>query len=606
VKKRKRTRPRSDAVVPPPQPAAADPRHPWRIAAACAALVALVWLVFGQAVGHEFVNYDDPMYVQRNEEINRGLTLSGISWAFTNTHGHNWHPVTSISHMLDAELSGLEPRGHHFTSVLLHSATAALLFVALLQMTGSFWPSLFVAAVFAIHPLRAESVAWVSERKDVLSGLFFVLTLIAYTGYVRRRSAARYAAAAVLLALGLMSKPMLVTVPFVLLLIDYWPLKREATFRQLVIEKIPLLLLVLGASIATVLAQSGALISAEQLPFTTRIGNALTACVTYLRQLFWPGGLAAFYPFRFDRALWEFVGAGTLLLSATGAAVLLRKRLPYVFTGWFWFVGMLVPVIGLVQVGSQAHADRYTYLPHIGLLVLFTWLVVDATRRWRVSSIGIAAAAAVVIATLSWRAHAQTATWRDTETLWRHALAVTQNNNVAHKNLAAFLLTKNRINEAITHLRQELAIRSDNPEAHVHLGLALLQTGNASAGIAHWQRALDLNPDDPNAQSNLAWVYATAPDPALRNGAAAVELAQNVIANSGARTPLLLRTLAAAFAEAGRFSEAVSATREAIAAAQAEGDSAFAAELQQHIYQYENGIPTRDSSLADARPITLP
>ena len=565
----------------------------------------LTWIVFGQTLRHDFVNFDDPSYVQQPPEINRGLTLSGIAWAFTHAHSHNWHPLTSISHMLDCELFGLNPRGHHFMNVLLHSATAVLLFAVLLQMTAALWRSAFVAAVFAIHPLRVESVAWISERKDVLSGLFFMLTLLAYGAYVRRRTTRRYLLVAALFVLGLTSKPMLVTVPLVLFLLDFWPLQREQSLRELAVEKLPLLGLALAASAATIFAQTNALISAGQLPLGTRVANALIAAVTYVRQMLWPVDLAVFYPFRYDRPVWQFALAAALLVGATAAAFLLRKQRPYVTIGWLWYVVMLGPVIGIIQVGSQAHADRYTYLPQIGLYVLCSWAVADLLARIRYAQQIAAVAATALIALLAWSAHAQTQTWRSTETLWHHALAVTTGNNLAHGNLADFYLTKNRVREAIPHLQKELAIRPQNPRAHNKLGLALVQTGDPSAGIAHWLRALQIDADDLNTQSNLAWVFATAPDATLRNGPEAVRMAENVLAQSE-RAPILLRTLAAAYAETGRFSDAIATTREAIELAKAHGAAGLASELQANIYDYQLELPLRDSSLANARRIELP
>src|SRR5881394_2618994 len=351
-------------------------------------LTNLLWLVFGQTIGHPFVAYDDQNYVYENPAVTAGLSADGVRVAFTKPHARNWHPLTTLSHMLDVQLFGLNPAGHHFTNVLLHTFAALLLFSLLRRMTRAVWRSAFVAAVFAIHPLRVESVAWVAERKDVLSGLFFVLTLYAYLRYVRRGGLGRYLIVLALFALGLMCKPMLVSVPFVLLLLDYWPLRcfeqKGATFGRLVIEKLPLIVLSLAACFVTVFAQRPAIQPIERFPFILRLGNALVACLDYLRQTFWPVNLAVFYPWDAARISWLTVGIAVGVLAAVSVCVFLARRRGYPVTGWFWFLIMLGPVSGIVQVGRQAHADRYTYLPQIGLALLVSWAIADVVGRSRV------------------------------------------------------------------------------------------------------------------------------------------------------------------------------------------------------------------------------
>src|SRR5436305_1273225 len=324
------------------------------IVAICAVLVGITWFVFAQTVHHQFVTYDDPQYVYANPDVSAGLSLPRISWAFTHTIAGNWHPLTTISHMLDCQLYGLDPAGHHFTNVLLHTIAVLLLFVVLQQMTGALWRSAFVAAVFAIHPLHVESVAWVAERKDVLSGVFFMLTLLAYFHYTRAPSNWRYLIVAFVFALGLMSKPMLVTLPFVLLLLDYWPLGRIKAQRpdirrqllKLIAEKIPLVALSAVSGVITFLAQRHAIGWTEQLPMLARINNAIVTYVIYVRQMFWPVNLAVFYPHPENRLpLWEIALALAVLISIPSAAVILRRKAPYFITGWFWYLGMLVPVI---------------------------------------------------------------------------------------------------------------------------------------------------------------------------------------------------------------------------------------------------------------------
>src|ERR1700736_308501 len=330
----------------------------------------LTWCVFGRTVEHNFVQYDDPGYVYENPDIAGGITTHSIVAAFTKTHARNWHPLTTVSHMLDCEWFGLDPAGHHLVNVLLHTITALLLFTALNAMTNAMWPSAFVAAVFAIHPLRVESVAWISERKDVLSGVFFMLTLIAYAAYTRKRSLGRYLTMSIFLACGLMSKPMLITTPLILLLLDYWPLKRfeGSTVSKLLIEKVPLFALSIGSCVATLWAQNFALGSTEFLPLKWRITNALFSYFEYVRRMFWPVDLIPFYVHPEGRVeMWRFLFAVIILVAVTSITWIRRRKNPYLVVGWFWYLIMLIPIIGIVQVGLQGHADRYTYLPQIGL-----------------------------------------------------------------------------------------------------------------------------------------------------------------------------------------------------------------------------------------------
>ena len=499
----------------------------WRFAPfyVCLALVAITWFVFGQTLRHDFVNFDDHVYVYENPQITQGLTADGLIDAFTHTHARNWHPLTTISHMLDCQLYGLQAGWHHFTNVLLHTVAVLLLFLVLNQMTGAFWQSAFVASLFAIHPLHVESVAWVSERKDVLSAVFFMLTLGAYVRYVRKPSVGRYLTVALLFALGLMSKPMLVTLPFVLLLLDYWPLgrirsqtsdvrsqrpgvsgpafanqpSRKATARQavvsgLVAEKIPLFVLSAISCAATLLAQVYSTEAIEQLPFMWRLNTAAVSYIAYIWQMFWPARLGAFYPHPNDQLpFWQVLLAIAFLISVSLLAILWRKERPYIFTGWFWYVGMLVPVIGLIQAGEQARADRYTYLPQIGLYVLITWGISDLmalimTRKSgsRSATTGLqpitrgsrgvrtdgpqgrgykpfcAAIAAAIIVALSWRAFVQTSYWKNSEMLWNHTLAITTNNDMAHNSLGDLFLRRGQLDSAISHFEKALEIRSRN------------------------------------------------------------------------------------------------------------------------------------------------
>ena len=654
----------------------------------CLALIALTWLVFGQTLWHNFVNLDDHVYVYDNPLITRGLTVDGVINAFAHTHARNWHPLTTLSHMLDCQLFGLKAGGHHFTNVLFHTVSVVLLFLLLRQMTGAFWQSAFVAALFAVHPLHVESVAWVSERKDVLSGVFFMLTLWAYTRYVQARSMGRYLTVALFFVLGLMSKPMLVTVPCVLLLLDYWPLNRFSWDRTrltrgarppdrahsvapLFVEKIPLFALSALSCIATLLIQLYSAGAIDQLPLAWRLNNAAVTYVAYIWQMFWPARLAAFYPHPNDQLpIWQVIFAITFLISISLLAIQWRRERPYILTGWFWYVGMLVPVIGFVQAGEQGRADRYTYLPQIGLYILIVWTVAELLSRLRQPAQHRVAAIVMptIIALLSWRAFVQTSYWENSERLWNHALAVTTDNAMAHNNLGHLLLQRGEWDRAISHFELALNIRSQNAATHYNLGRALMENNLANAlarkgrlseavshydesvrlrpdygdpyfnlgsvlfqqgriddAIAQWHKALAAQPNDagfhtalgnaflkkglqkdaiaeyehaarisrqdPMARNNLAWLLATSSDASIRDGNRAIELAKQAVQLSGGKDANYLRTLAAAYAEAGRFAEAAETARRALQAAQTQGNSTLSNALRDEIALYELGLP---------------
>jgi tetratricopeptide (TPR) repeat protein len=744
----------------------------------CVFLVGITWLVFGQTLGHGFINYDDPVYVYENPVVTSGLTLHGIGWAFTHSHGANWHPLTWISHMLDCQFYGLKAGGHHFTNVLLHTIAMLLLFLLLVQMTGALWRSAFVAAVFAIHPLHVESVAWVAERKDVLSGVFFMLTLMAYVRYARGPSLGRYATMLALFACGLMAKPMLVTIPFILLLLDYWPLgrfaqsspmKAKAVRWRLILEKVPLLALSIASCIATLIVQREALNSFDQLPLALRINNALVSCLTYIWQLIWPVNLTVYYPHH-HLPFWEIALAVMLLITITVVAAAWPRKYPYFITGWLWYLVMLVPVIGVIQVGSQAHADRYTYLPQIGLCFALTWMVADLLRTWRSRRAILGAGATITIVALALSAWQQTSYWHDSESLWAHTLAVNSNNDIAHNNvgnaalqkgqideailhyqrvletrpgytetnrrnayynLGNALLRKNKIDEAIANYRKALEghseyepeahnglgiallrkgevdeaifhfekfvqLRPDHAEAYYNLGNALLQKGLVDDAVAHYEKALKLNPilakaesnlgnallhkgqideaighlqkaveldpnnvvtesnfgyallqkgrveesfthlqralevdpdyiaahfnlantllqmgrvdeavshlqkvitvdpNDPEAQRNMAWVLATWPEARIRDGAKAVELAERANQLTESRNPIIGATLAAAYAETGRFPDAIRTAEAALQLAADSGNVALTELIRAQIELYRSGLPYRD------------
>ena len=503
--------------------AASPPRPPahrgWRVPGICILLAAMVWIVFGQTLGHDFVGFDDNRYVYENPYVSRGITGQGIAWAFTHSHGDNWHPLTSIMHMLDCQAYGLQPWGHHLTNVLLHGAAAILLFLALLRMTGAPWRCAFAAALFAVHPLRVESVAWVSELKDGLSGVFFMLTLLAYTRYSKNTaSSRRYFAVVALFALGLMCKPTLVTLPFALLLLDYWPLERfpadpggrNVFFipRPLIAEKIPFFVLTLFSCIATVLAQRKAIVITDKLPFADRIGNALVSYAIYLKEMVFPAGLVVLHPHPANHlALWEVVLAILVLGSISAGVLAFGRSHPYLLTGWLWYLGMLVPMIGLVQVGWQAHADRYTYLPQIGLSIAIAWMAGDLCAKKPELRIAAWVAGPVTIAALMWCAWLQTSYWRDSESLWNRTLQITADNDVVENGLGAALAKNGRVDEAIPHYQRALAFNPGSSEAHYNLGMALQQKGLAEEAAAHYQKTIELEPDSAGARNNLGTIF---------------------------------------------------------------------------------------------------
>lgn len=621
----------------------------WTFIALCVGLTVVTWAVFAQTLRYDFVNYDDPTYVYQNARITSGINLTNIVWSFTHVHSENWHPLTTVTHMLDCQLHGLNAGWHHFTNVVLHCLAALLLFVALERMTGALWRSAFVAAFFAVHPLHVESVAWIAERKDVLSAVFFMLTLFAYLHYTRSPSIGRYLTVTFVLALGLMSKPMLVTLPFVLLLLDYWPLGRFEVcksntgrqFVRLVREKIPLFALCAISSVVTFLAQRGAIGWTEQLPMSERLSNALVAYLIYIRQMFWPASLAVFYPHPENRLpAWEVALALFVLVGVTAAAFFSRRKAPYFVTGWLWYLGMLVPVIGLLQVGWQGHADRYTYLPQIGLYIAVVWAATDLTRSWRFQRMTVGGAAVLVVAALTYCAWGQTAYWRNSETLFTHTLAVTSHNDVAlnnlgiifldkgqlddaisklqsaidlrpenapaHDNLAKALLKKGQVAEAMVHYRKFLELEPANVEARNTLGTALIQQGHVREAIDQWQEALATQPENGNAASNLAWVFATCPDDSIRDGTRAAELAERALRISGGKIPMIYKVLAAAYAENGRFADAVETAQRGADLAAIQGNPGLAAELQSNIALYQSGRPLRDPNITNGSSSLAP
>jgi tetratricopeptide (TPR) repeat protein len=486
-----------------------------------AALVAVTLALFAPTYTSAFVNYDDPIYVSQNPHVQAGLTWSGITWAFQTTRLGAWHPLTWLSLQLDASLYGTKSAGgFHLTNVLLHAAAAVLLFLAMRRLTGTLWRAALVAALFAVHPLHVESVAWVAERKDVLSGLFWMLTLLAYARYAERPTLGRSLAVVAAFALGLMAKPMLVTLPCVLLLLDYWPLRRPLTWR-LLLEKLPLFALTAVACPLTLYAQqgAGAMIQLTEVSLANRAGHALISYCAYLLKAVWPANLAVFYPYPAHTVVWQVVAAGLLLAAVTAVAVRLRRRCPYVLVGWLWFLGTLVPVIGLVQVGGQAWADRYTYLPYVGLLVAVTWVGADLLARWPTRAAVLAGVAPAVFASVSLP---QVLVWHDSVTMWQHTRRVTagacggdndsparwlslRGRAVIENNLGVALTERGDYSLAEQHYAEAARLDPKYMDAHYNLARALTIAEKYEKAAPHWEEALRLSPE--YVQAHLGYAY---------------------------------------------------------------------------------------------------
>jgi protein O-mannosyl-transferase len=476
----------------------------------CLFLVVISWIVYGQILGHDFINYDDEQYVTENAHVLNGLNWADLKWAFTTGHTGYSHPITWLSIQLDAQLYGTWAGGHHLTSLIIHCINAVLVFLLFWRMTREVWPSGFVAAIFAIHPLHVESVAWVAERKDVLSGLFFLLTLHGYVRYAAKPGAGRYLVALGLFILGILSKPMLVTVPCVLLLLDYWPLRRvsftggKEEIGRLVLEKVPFALVAGLWSILTFAAQSGSGATAQvHLGLGHRLANAVVSYGMYIWNTIWPQNLTLFYPYPRTIAMGAVLLSGVALVLISVLCIAKSQSSPYLIVGWLWYLGMLVPVIGFVQVGEQARADRYTYLPQIGLCLLAVWGVMELFGKGRGRQL-LAIVAGLLITGLTALGCLQASHWKNSETIWNHSLALTSNNHIAENNLGNDLMKKGRLDEATVHFRKALEIYANYPEAHNNLGYALANKGNWSEAIPAYRAAMRVRPNYPKAHNNLA------------------------------------------------------------------------------------------------------
>ena len=525
-----------------------------RVLSVCVILVIVTLAVFWQVRDHAFINLDDDLYITENPHVLAGITFENLKWALTTGHASNWHPLTWLSHMLDVELFGLKAGRHHLMNVFFHIVNTLLLFLILHRMTRALWQSAFVATLFALHPLHVESVAWVAERKDVLSTLFWMLTLGAYGYYVKRPGYRRYLLVLVCFLLGLMSKPMLVTIPFVLLLLDFWPLgrlqpakhagpdsrnatraedparkKRKAAnssavkavdreewtvyplrwtvIRPLFLEKVPLLALAALSSVITLINQQRVMASLKVLSVDARIANALVSYVKYIGKMIWPLDLAVFYPNPYVQPWWSVLGAVLILSAATVLFIWKSKRRPYLSVGWLWYLGTLVPVIGLVQVGTQAMADRYSYVSLIGIFIMIAWGVPDSLKNWGHRKTVLAVLSGIAILACAAVTWAQVQLWRDSITLFSHTLKVTTDNYLIHNNMGVALSDQGKNEDAFVHYRAALLINPKHIEAWKNLGIYYEESGRSAKAIEAYEQAQRLNPNDAKIWNRLGRAY---------------------------------------------------------------------------------------------------
>lgn len=489
----------------------------WRELIICLLLFSAALGAYWQIKNHDFINYDDEMYVTENLQVKKGLTFEGVAWAFSAGYATNWHPITWLSHMLDCELYGLNPMGHHWTNVQIHIASTILLFLVFNWMTGALWQSSVVAALFALHPLHVESVAWVAERKDVLCAFFWILSIWAYARYIRLPVARRYLLLTFFFTLGLMAKPMMVTLPFVLLLLDFWPLYRfnskyfqfhppgRHSLIALVLEKVPLFGLSAVSSTITYYVQQGggAVASLDVLPFKARFVNALISYLRYLGKMIWPRNLSVFYPYPQWPVEYAVI-SGVLIICVSVAIVRAARKYPYLLTGWFWYLGTLFPVIGLIHAGSQSMADRYTYIPLMGMFILIAWGLADVSKPLRSRNVVLALAAGVALCAMMVCTWFQVCHWQNTLTLFTHVLKVTRNNSVAYFSLGYGLDKQGKLDEALSYYMKSLEINPGYKNAHNNIGFILARRGKTEAAIDHYQAELRLFPENADTHNNLA------------------------------------------------------------------------------------------------------
>jgi tetratricopeptide (TPR) repeat protein len=577
----------------------------WPVLGVCAGLLVIVFAVFGQTLAHGFINFDDNVYVTANPVVQHGLTWQGIKWVFSHADCDMYHPLTMLSLMLDEQFYGSRAGGYHFSNLILHSASVILLFIVLQKMTGALWRSAIVAAIFAIHPLRVESVAWIAERKDVMSGFFFLLTVISYVFYAKNpKSFVRYLTVLIMFILALLSKPTVVTLPFVLLLLDFWPLNRfpqsnasaislkwPGIPRRLIMEKVPLLILAAAASIATVVAAKKEMAIYEAIPTLTRIETPLISYALYLTQMAWPHGLAPYYPYpKTGYPVSDVILSCVLITVVTTLSLIRAKKYPWLLTGWLWYLGMMVPMIGIFRAGMFSHADRMTYLPQIGVCLAIVWLVAEL----HLSRLMFGVLAAGVIGMLGFCAWEQTSYWASNETLWTHTLDCTKGNHLAELSLSKTYLAAGEIAKAAPLAKAAVTGAPENASAHFNWGSICLSKINAPEAVFNYNEALRLDPDNVQYLCVLAWVYATYPVASIRNGSEAVRLATRACRLTRGQSPSALDALAAAEAETGMFDEAIKITELNQTRALEKGDTAQEELEQRRLESYKSDKAIRE------------
>ncbi len=612
-------------------------------------LVLATCFAFEQVRYNDFV-WDDIQYITENPHVKCGITRESVVWAFSTTYASNWHPVTWLSHMLDYQLFGPNPLYHHLVNLLFHIANSLLLFWVLKRMTGAVWRSAFVATAFALHPIHVESVVWVAERKDLLCGFFWMLTIAAYIRYARCPRIGRYLLVILLFGLGLMAKPMIITLPFVLLLLDYWPLRRfrspwqgiskvspspdsinicyqSSTPWRLIYEKIPLFILMVASAIITLIAQQKGGAMKMILPVDTRIANAVVSYIGYIAKIVYPSNLSVLYPHPRDSFLtWNPIASVIVLIFLTISIICLSwQKRHYLAVGWLWYLGALVPVIGLIQVGMQGMSDRYTYLPSIGFFIMVTWGAAELLDKWHYRSIGLTISVVIVLVVLPICTRAQVKYWRNNLTLFGHSLEATQNNPTmlynlgvaftligkldeaaicytevlrlrpdypgAHRSLGIVLTTQGKLDEAIEHFHQALQLETDLTGVRINLAFSLRLQGNFNKAIRQYREVLEVEPDHVLALNGIAWILATHPDPNHRDPNQAVEFAGRATELTNYKNATVLYTMAAAYAATGQFTRAVATAEKALELCQSPEQNVLKEEIENRLVLYKAGKP---------------
>jgi tetratricopeptide (TPR) repeat protein len=595
----------------------------------CILIAASTFAVYFQIRSHDFINYDDPDYVYDNPYVASGLSMKSVIWAFTTGHASNWHPLTWLSHIIDCQLFGLNPGGHHLVSLAIHIINSVLLFLLFKRITAQLWPSAFIAFAFALHPMHIESVAWISERKDVLSCLFFILTLFAYSAYIRQKSILRYSLTLLMFAVGLTAKPMLVTLPIVMLILDYWPFERFAQKKTssafLILEKMPFFVLSAISSIITFIVQqqSGAVAKLEAIPIYARCVNAVAAYGVYVIKMFVPVNLAIYHPHPGPNIpAWQFCLAAAGLVVISIFAFKFRRDFKYIFAGWLFFIVTLVPVIGIIQVGNQAYANRYAYIPYIGLLIMIAFSGHLLFLNLRLNKYFITSAFVLSIAAMTTVTQYNLKFWKNNVTLLTHTVKVTTNNVVAHNNLGDALRLEKKYAQAIEHFEQAIALRPLDVQAYNNIGIAYSNLGDFEKAINFYQQAIQLDPtaaetynniavvylkqkkydlalkyfklagyydpDRPDVKSNLAYILISIPDASLRNYDQAYQLALEAVTLTNSKNPSCLCMLAAVYSAKENYQDALKTAQTALILAQSSGDSQLAAQIQKDIDLYQS------------------